>query len=68
MRLSFHYEPEFHIDLRPVASMTAICAERTAGVDVNRTLRMATLDVVVGGFESPGRGAGIFRIGRNVAG
>ncbi len=28
MRLSFHYEPEFHIDLRPVASMTAIGAIR----------------------------------------
>jgi len=27
MRLSFHYEPEFHIDLRPVASMTAIGAK-----------------------------------------
>jgi hypothetical protein len=36
--------------LRASAGMAAICAHRTAGVDVKRSSRIATADVALGGF------------------
>ena len=38
--------------------MSAICAKRTAGVDVERPLPIAAVDVAVGeGFRTPAFGA-----------
>ena len=50
------------------SGMPAVCAQQTAGVDVDRSLRDATLDVVVGGIPVTWKGAGTFGIARNVAG
>ena len=36
------------VDLTHSACRTALCAHRTAGVDVNRTLRIGTADVAFG--------------------
>jgi hypothetical protein len=56
------------VDLTHSACRTALCAHRTAGVDVNRTLQIAAVNVVGGeGFgRRPHAGGGCGRRGRVV--
>jgi hypothetical protein len=51
-------ERQLRVDFSPDRpARAARCAQRTAGVHVNRSLEMATVDVAVGGFclQSPSR-------------